>query len=823
MEIKSSLLNDDDFKYTKNSIIEADKEDGEGAFRVKVIEYINDSSSAEDDEFFFDMLEFVRFLDPDNPEQFKNAIAYTKPDKRIYLNAPGTIIGKKIKQWDFTYDHECLHQLWDTFAVAKKIVKEKGEYDHDLLNIASDCVINDYLVYNRNKEIPDNLITPEYLEKTFGVVYNRKEDTQYSLYLKLLKIKEEKQAQYKKMMDDPIIKKALEDFGDRKIKPKSVQQGNGPTPPPQPSGKHSEEFRKGWTDAIKDVLDKKVDPLKYTPKQEKTDYEKGYNKAMENIKEGLENGVQLSSSNQGSSSNGDLPQIPWDVPQQGGSSNGSNDSKDNSNSNGSGGASDEEIDNMSDKEAADNAQDSADKAQQSADNAKDKASKSGSEKDQKAADKAQKAADKAKKAASDAKNAADKGDSKGAKSGAKAARDAADEAAEVAGESTGSNDGSDISNMSGEEAASDAAESAAKAKAAAEKAEANAKASGSKEDKELADIAKEAAKRAKDAADRAEKAAKEGDEGEARSDAKDARGALADAENAANGNKGGAGQGGGNSGGKPGHEAANDNSTQKEDIAKITQKATETITKYQNKISGDFGNFIRKCRKSLELNPSGLGIGNQYKSAAGWNQKMNTYIITYVKQRVFQKKRVYKKTYSRLKRGSGFVKYGQPIDPGKKRRDEKLTINAAFYVDRSGSMSSSIDNVFKAAYVISESLKKMFSREKVVDEVTFKMHAFDYSMHELKWGSRMRADGGTMSFHEILNYIGKHTNDYLINVIITDAEFDINESEVKKFIKDIKGMIVFVTNNDNATMKKLGKDYKGTLYYILANSSFELS
>lgn len=815
MEIKSSLLNDDDFKYVKNSIIASDAIDGEGAFKVKIVEYINDSSSAEDDEFFFDMLEFVRFLDPDNPQAFAQAIAYTKPDKRIFLNAPGKIIGKNIKQWDFTYDHECLHQLWDTFAVAKKIEKEKGEYDHDLLNIASDCVINDYLVYNRNKEIPDNLITPEYLEKTFGVEYKRKEDTQYTLYLKLLKVKEEHQEKYKKMMDDPVIKKALEDFGDRKIKPKSVQQGNGPTPPPQPGGKHSEEFRKGWTDAIKDVLDNKVDPLKYTPKEEKTDYEKGYNNAMENIKEGLENGVQLNSSGQGGSGDGDLPQIPWDVPQQSGSGGGSGDSDDSSNS---------DIDNMSDKEAADDAQKSADKAKKSADNAQDKADKSGDKADQEAADKAKKAADKAQKSADKAKKAADKGDSKGAKSNAKDARDAAGEAAEAAGESgdsNGNSSNSDISNMSGDEAAEDAKESAAKAKAAADKAADTAKASGNDEDKELADKAKAAAERAKDAADRAEKSAKAGDDEDAQAAAKEARGALADAENAANGNKSNGGQSGGG-GGKPGNQAATDNSTEKEDLEKITKKATETITKYQNKISGEFGNFIKKCRKSIELNPSGLAINN-HKAMSGWNQQMNSYIIAYVKKKVFQKRRVFKKTYSRIKRGSGFVEYGKPIMPGKRLRDEKLTINAAFYVDRSGSMGGSIDNVFKAAYTISEALKKQFSKEKVVDEVTFKMHCFDYNMHEIKWGEKMSANGGTMPFHEILSYIGKHTNEYLINVIITDAEFDINEAEVKKFIKDIKGMVCFVTNNDNSTMKKLAKEYNTTLYYILANSSFELS
>ena len=50
IEIKSSLLNDEDFRFVKESLIAASQEDGEEKFRVKTVEYINDSSGAEDDE-----------------------------------------------------------------------------------------------------------------------------------------------------------------------------------------------------------------------------------------------------------------------------------------------------------------------------------------------------------------------------------------------------------------------------------------------------------------------------------------------------------------------------------------------------------------------------------------------------------------------------------------------------------------------------------------------------------------------------------------------------------------------------------------------------
>ena len=44
--------------------------------------------------------------------------------------------------------------------------------DGYILNVASDCVINDYLSFIRKKEMPDNLITPEYLKEKYGVEYH---------------------------------------------------------------------------------------------------------------------------------------------------------------------------------------------------------------------------------------------------------------------------------------------------------------------------------------------------------------------------------------------------------------------------------------------------------------------------------------------------------------------------------------------------------------------------------------------------------------------------------------------------------------------------
>ena len=91
-------------------------------------------------------------------------------------------------------------------------------------------------------------------------------------------------------------------------------------------------------------------------------------------------------------------------------------------------------------------------------------------------------------------------------------------------------------------------------------------------------------------------------------------------------------------------------------------------------------------------------------------------------------------------------------------------------------MGGCIKDVWKASYAIAEGLKKKFKSESVVDEVTFKMHAFDTQMFEVPYGKEKGAGGGTMNFENILEYIKDNTYDYLINIIITDAGFSITES-----------------------------------------------
>ena len=663
-EITSSLLNDKYLVKVKESLLAVSMIDNEEDFRVKMLEYINDTASDNDDQFFYDMIEFVRFLNPKN-----DAIAFTDPYKQIFLNSPGKI-GKNIRYWDFIYCHECLHQLWETFGVEEKLKEEdpKG-FDHYLLNIASDCVINDYLYALRKKQRPDDLITPEYLEKTYGVIYDRKNDTQYTLYKKLIAAGAK---EIKKMHQDPTLQ---QNAGDG-------QQGNG-----QPQGGQQGGQQGGGQ-----------------PQGGQQDGQQGGGQQQD----GQQGGGQQS----GGQQNGGQ--------QQGGNQGGNQ--GDQKGDEGFSGSSDDAIDKMSGDEAAQDAANSAKAAKDALDKAKNSIGQRGDPADDlEKMKKTQDAADKAEAAAKKAKDCADKGDEEGARKAAKEARDAAKEAIDAA-----------------------------------------------------------------------------------------------NGENNANGN-----------GKAPGNEKGNDINGGKEmdkaELEKIKERAEKIIKKWQNKIAGDFGRFISKCKASAAKKETGLKV-ETYQGNVSWNQQMNKAVNAFVKKRVWQKKREFEETYSRFKRGSGYVKYGDFIMPGEKEKENGLIIDVAFYIDRSGSMgaNNALKNVFKACVAIGEALRKHFSKEKVVKKIKFKQWVFDTRIQELEFGKTCGDGGGTMSFDELLSHINDLSKYFMINIIITDAQFNVNESEVIKFAKGLGGLVLFITNEDNPTVKHISDNMPKKLVYILADNSFTI-
>ena len=630
MEIKSSLLNSKELKLLKDSLIAASEVDGKENFRVRLIEYIDDTADNEDDEFFYDMIEFCRFLKPDN-----ETTAYTTPDHVIYLNAPG-VFGEKIREWDFVYCHECLHQLWDTFDVGDQIKKNGVKYDHYVLNIASDCVINDYLAAIRKKTAPPDGVTPEYLKEKFDVEYDRKVDTQYTLYLKLLEVAE-------KLKKDQVCQNSQDGDG------QGEGQGDGQGQGGSGSG---------------------------------------------------------SSGDSGNSSSGDSNNQTASDAQK----------------------------------SADEAKKAADKAHQNADSGK------GSQAD---ADAAKDAAKDAQAAADKAKDCADKGDKEGEAKAAQEAKDAADRAKKAAGE-----DGKD-----GDGKGSDG---------------------------------------------------KDGKDG----DGKDGNGGSDDGKSSKGRGKGdGKDKGVGDLG-----------EMTEEQKAQIKSKAEGIIKKYKEKITGAFGDFVKKCKNSVKCDPNGLA-NNTKKGKGAWNKQMDVAVNAYVKKNLDKKRRQFEQTYKRVKRGSGIVKMGAPIIPGKRIKDDKMPINIAYYIDRSGSMNGCINQVFEAAFKISEALKQRFRKDKLVKSTDFRTFVFNDYMKEIKFGQTASAAGCTMGFDEILEFINKNTKTMLINIIITDADFSVNESKVKEFLKTgVDGLVIFITNCENAQVKKIANEnaFKTKLIYILADANFNI-
>ena len=815
MEIKSNLLNKSKiFDNLKQSIIAVSKTDNKQDWRVKLVEYINIKAYQEQNKFFYDKVPFMIFVPKNHPVYGLTKVAKTDSDGIIYMNAPD-IIGENIKFWDFIFCHECLHQLWNTFKVQEKIVQKDGKYNHAVLNVASDCVINDYLYRVMKKDIPDDLITPKYLKETFNIDYDYKKDTQYTLYYKLLSVKNE-------VKNDKLCQKNNQQFDDT-IDPKEIQQNDSSSNNSEDgqSEQHSEDYIKGWTDGIQDTLDGKVDPLTYQPKSGKDDYTQGYNDVLDKIKEGMERGISMSSSSDNSNSNSgsDLPNIPWNQPQSSGSSSPS-----------------EQAQN-----SADNAKKSADQAKKNADNINKSKSASKDEKQEaeNAAKDAENAAKEAQESADKAKDLENKGDIDGAK---KEAENAA-QSEQDAGTSSSKTSTPKQNSETAQQSAKNAQEYADEAKKMADKLNSAAKAAKGKDKKELqeaADYAKECAENAQDAADKAKEAANKAKEAAQKGNAEAAKEATDEAlkqENKAKGEftksipgektqkafndnneESSNGQGGNNEGD---HDIF---VISKEERENLRKRNSELLQKYGSKIAGTFGEFIKKCQSSVACDKNGLEV-NVRRGNHGWSDRLESNVCAYVETKVQELTRKYKRTYSKMYRRAGYVKPGQFIPPGKKRVDERLLINPTFYVDISGSMGSGgrIDNVWKCVYTIGEALTKQFSDMSIVEDVKFQLKVFDTKIQEIKWGNKASAGGGTLPFEDFLKDVAESDKEHLLVIIFTDADFGgNNEKIVEEVINKCQSMIYFITCKDNPDIKKVADKHKDKLYYTVVPNNFNL-
>lgn len=514
------LFNDEELQIPFESILTWNAYDPDNTEeRCEIIDYCDRSSHSEmTEKFFWEMLSNVCYV-KDN-----ETTACTTHEGMIVFNYPGFIIPKDkdmYRKWYFIHAHECMHQLWDTFEVVDRIKENGIEYDHELLNIASDCVINDYLMYikKQNKLVPDDLITPESLKKNYNVEYNRKVDTQFTLYKKMLELDKSEREKLKNKYKEK----------EGSIKPTKTRElpseGGGPQQKPQ---KFPTEFIRGWGDARDDVYDKKVDPLTYKPTGKKDYYSQGYDKCMEYIKDLLENGLPVSKNGGGGKTpDNELPKVKvdnsdLDMPKQQGGGGESNNSDSDSNSSDSQKQSQKSAERS--KDNAEQAQEYADRAQEAADKAKKSGDSQAANEAQKAADKAQAAADEAKKAADEAESAASNGDTKGAQDAVKKSAKAMSDAAKASVEAS----------EAAQDGASEAQNYAEQAKSAAESAENSAQKNGDASSMDSAAKASKEAAAAQEAADKAADAQKSGDTKAAKDFAKEAKKHAEAAQEAAN-------------------------------------------------------------------------------------------------------------------------------------------------------------------------------------------------------------------------------------------------------------------------------------------------
>ena len=728
-------------------------------FISDLIQYMEFIYTKDGDDFFFDYMEAIRLLDGGG------AIAYTTPDAMIWLNAPQAA-GEDKGYWDFIYCHECCHQLWDTFGVGEKVKQKLGDVNHTVLNVASDCVINDWLRRIKKKK-PFNeskSIYPEVLEKMYGVKYNPAEDTQFTLYEKLLPFK-------KQIMKDWAGIDEDHESGEQPHQGKNPKQNPNKTPT-------SATWKKGYEEGYAKAMDElrkrgliecaQLHTLNMINEASDPDYDKGfangYQDAMEEISRLLRGG--------GGGGNGPRPpQGPElekpDVPKmkptfpvkkpKGGDSEGSGksnvevkwDSEEDAEAQGV-------QDAMNGKPMDPRSSNSSGSSGQPKNRSNQSPQSGSGSNDQQGSDQNQKDQQGGSGSSDDAKKA-----------------DAYKEGYNQGAYNKGWEDAQEGKPM-------DKSQVGAGGSPADQKAAQDAYERGYKESEKMKKDAEKVQARAGDSKKIGQQAARGG----------------------------------------------NQNSGVDIVSAAQTKHLKDILRKYSNHIGGDLEDLLKRMQSSARCEKDGIKVKVE-RGHSDWNKEMTKSVNAYIKQVIWKRKQELKKSYSRPNRRQGVVNFGQPIQPGKTPKKETFTISTAYYVDRSGSMSGCIDEVWSAAYGIAKDLQRYYSKEAIVDEVVAKFYAWNYHFKELKYGQKVNADDGTMPLHKLCtDGIEQFTDDFNVNVIITDGGFEsCDVGEVQKFINrrnagDQKSLTILICNGPQQDGESLAKANPGKFVFIEADSDF---
>lgn len=175
----------------------------------------------------------------------------------------------------------------------------------------------------------------------------------------------------------------------------------------------------------------------------------------------------------------------------------------------------------------------------------------------------------------------------------------------------------------------------------------------------------------------------------------------------------------------------------------------------------------------------------------------------------------YERTYSRINR-----KYPESeiLKKGKIIKNEKVDLNISFYIDTSGSMSGCIKNLMKEVYSNTKTLKDRFikSNKDKIKNLDFIFYEFNTKINRIKPGTIPPAEGGNVSLDKLIDYMKKHTDMSLINIIITDAGFKTINADIINQTSNIKNNIVVFTNDVSSwpDYKKLKTESKHRIEVI---------
>lgn len=752
-------------------------------FRYDFTKYIDKSAKLNGYRFFWEMLPMLRFV------KNKRAPGYTNEKKEIYLNIPWKNIETKKLKWLFIYYHECLHQLFDTFKVEERIKKEKNlKFNHDVLNVASDCVINEHLHSYCNMPYPsDKLITPEYLKETFGVEYDKRKDTQFDLYVKLI-------AKVKEIENDPIVQQ----MRDGALESEAEIEGGGQQPKTNKIPT-SDDWKRGSKEARKaanDILEKysKLAGKKSGEKLSKEETIELLKKSLPEIEALMNNPIAVMDSYIMSSNefikiyekqeefkdgmktyeegweyaiNDVVNQVSQMIDQL-----------ENGETGGGGGTPPPndaeqvqyvpENDPTEEKPFLPKVNQTGSSSMSSGDDSDDSDSNDNQDNDESEKDPSEMTSEEA---------------AQSAKSSAQAAQKEASQARQKANDMKQNSNGSNSDEI--------------------EQAEQNAQ------------DAEDAAQRAQDAADKAQEAAENGDTETAQEEAQNAKDAAREAKDKNNAlNKDGVDW---NSDDRETEDSNKQWGNFSAEVKTYAKKIGEMSEDEAKKIIRRFAkgsdpiikDFVRKCEEA-ETKEKGVIVDvKNEKVNYSWANSFSDTIKNVIKQKVRKRVKEWEETYARPNRRQGIIHDGDIIKKGKKPLKNKMTISMAFYVDSSGSMQSTnnirLENIMNFIYGLSDVIMKKYHRNPVVEECLFRTFVFTNGMTEVKRPYVPSANGGTDSLHIVLDNIIKRTPNAMINVIITDADMDFNISDIKSKLNELSGMVVFITNDSKVagTLKPL--------------------